>query len=91
MQKWPAARIFGQVVEDLAGQNSTRGGSRERDTTDWHVIPAGPSVPVAVTTTTPVEKWPRTSRKCRRSASPTAAVGSDDAPVMWTPPSSGRW
>ena len=60
----PAARIFGKLVEPRSGRNATRGGSSDTEVNDPTAIPTGPlSSCVAVTTTTPVGKCPRTWRK----------------------------
>jgi hypothetical protein len=50
------ARIRGQVVDVLLGQNRISGGSIERDEKDWHVNPTGIDPSHAVITTTPVQK-----------------------------------
>jgi hypothetical protein len=63
-QKRPAVRIFGIVLDVLAGMNATSGGSRETDVNEPTVIPVGhPSPSVAVMATTAVGTLPSTSRK----------------------------
>src|SRR3712207_2946679 len=64
-QKKPARCIAGQAREVLAGQNSTSGGDSDADEKDWHVIPTGSPFDEEVTTVTPVQNRPSTSRKCR--------------------------
>ena len=61
-QKRPESRISGHVVEVFAGQNRIIGGSSDTDVTELADIPAGPRGPLAVTTVTPVGRWPSTSR-----------------------------
>ena len=64
MQTAPASRIFGKLVDTWVGRNATRGGSSDTEVNDPTAIPTGPfSSCMAVTTTTPVGKWPRTWRK----------------------------
>src|SRR4051812_48149870 len=53
----------GQVVEDFAAQNSTRGGSSETAVNEFAAIPTGSSPSIAVITVMPVAKWPSTARK----------------------------
>ena len=50
----PTARSTGQVVEVLAGQNSTSGGSSDSEVKEFIAIPTGPSGVGAVITATPV-------------------------------------
>ena len=62
-QNVPMSRIRGHVDDVRAGAKLTSGGSSDSEANDWHVKPSGrPSEPRAVTTTTPVAKWPSTSR-----------------------------
>jgi len=74
-QKDPAAAILGQLVDDLAGASRTSGGSRESAANAWQVNPTGSS-PAAVTTVTPLAKWPITSRKRASSMLPGGTAGS---------------
>src|ERR1700680_4866229 len=55
-QNVPAARIFGQLVDDLSGRKATSGGSRDTDVNELTTMPTGPSRPVAGITGTPVAK-----------------------------------
>jgi hypothetical protein len=50
------------VVELLAAQKSTSGGSSETDVKELHAIPTGSVPSCAVTTVMPVAKCPRTVR-----------------------------
>src|SRR5687767_945220 len=68
-QKFPARCINGQARDVFAGQKSTSGGESETELNDWQVIPTGASLLIDVTTVTPVQNRPRTSRKCRASES----------------------
>src|SRR4051812_8534636 len=79
-QNAPAARIRGQVVEVRDGAKVISGGSRESDAKLWQVNPAGPSSPIAVTTTTPETKWPRTSRMTAGETGPGGALPVMDPP-----------
>jgi hypothetical protein len=75
-QNVPAARIFGQLVDDLSGRKATSGGSRDTDVNELTTIPTGPDGPVAVMTATPVAKCPRTCRNLPESnAASGAATG----------------
>ena len=46
----------GQVPDDLAGQNSTSGGSSDSAAKAWHAKPAGSPSCIPVITVTPVAK-----------------------------------
>jgi hypothetical protein len=59
-QKAPAARIAGQLVDDLSGRKATRGGSSDTDVNELTDMPTGPSGPAAVMIATPVAKCPST-------------------------------
>src|SRR5690606_2032787 len=52
--------LFRSEVRD--GEKLTSGGSSDSEANDWQVNPVGPAVPIAVMTTTPDAKCPRTSR-----------------------------
>ena len=56
------SRDDGSVRDVLSKHTSSSSGSSESDVTALVVMPAGPSEPLAVTTATPVGKWPMTSR-----------------------------
>ena len=59
-QKWPAASIPAPLLELVPRKNPTSGGSNEIDANEPMATPIGPSLVAAVTTVTPVGKWPRT-------------------------------
>jgi hypothetical protein len=64
-QKYPLVAMAGQVLDVLAGQNSTSGGVSDSAANAWQANPAGrpPSAPsTPVMTVTPVQKWPSTCR-----------------------------
>lgn len=63
MQKLPLSLIVGQVLDDLAGQTRTSGGSSDAEVTEFAAIPTGPFGPKAVTTVTPVGRHAKTRRK----------------------------
>src|SRR5829696_8988350 len=69
-QNMPASRMVGQLLELLLAPKPTRGGSSETEKKEPTARPAGPSPPMAVTTVTPVGKWPRTVRKWAASMPP---------------------
>jgi hypothetical protein len=54
MQKRPAARIFGQLLDVLSGKKATSGGSSDTEVNDPTTIPTGASPLIAVTAQTPV-------------------------------------
>src|SRR5688572_5138742 len=60
--KFLAASIFGHVLDALAAQNSTSGGSSETDENELADTPTGESPSIAVMIVTPVAKCPRTVR-----------------------------
>src|ERR1700721_2813044 len=62
-QKCPLASIAGQLVELLAGDTATSGGSSETDMNEPTTSALGFSGSPPVTTTTPVGRRPRTVRK----------------------------
>src|SRR5690606_28160896 len=64
MAKPCAARIRGCVSDPFSTHASTSGGSNETDATAFAVNPYGrpASISIAVTTATPVAKWPITRR-----------------------------
>src|SRR3954451_10479087 len=72
-QKYPARRISGQARDVFAGLNMISGGSRETEENDWQVIPTGLPSETEVTTVTPLQNRPSTSRNLRACA---AASGS---------------
>lgn len=61
-------RIFGQVREVLAAQNSTSGGSSDRSTNVWQRTRWAPPLLVVVPSATPVTKLPNTRRNAVSSA-----------------------
>ena len=79
-QKAPAAEIRGQLVEVLAGARATSGGSSESEVKAWQVKPTGRPSSIAVTTVTPVAKWPSASRNLAWSMS--VAADSAEVPVV---------
>lgn len=64
MQKRPASRIDGQLVDVFAGNTPTRSGSSEMDTKDPIASAAGPLGAAEVTTTTGVGTSLRIRRNC---------------------------
>ena len=60
-------RMRDQVSELRDGQNDTRGGSSETETSEFTISPAGSPPGVAVTNATPVVNLPSASRKMRAS------------------------
>src|SRR3954464_3214585 len=62
-QNFPASLSFGQVLEPLPAQKPTSGGSSEIEKNDPIATPTGWWSTIAVTTHTPVGKWPSTCRK----------------------------
>src|SRR5216683_2519851 len=88
-QNAPDGAMRGQLFEDLPGENATRGGSSDRETNDWQVSPTGSSPSSPVTIVTPVQKWPRTARKCATSnvgaASDTSSIGSAVSAITVSP------
>ncbi len=61
-QNAPARAMRGQVVDVRATMKVTSGGFSESEAKDWQAKPVGPSVSRAVTTVTPLAKWPSTRR-----------------------------
>src|SRR5688500_3578989 len=76
-QKPSASRMRAQLVDELAGQKRTSGGSSDNEVNDCTVRPAGSPSAMAVTTATPLQKWPRTWRKRAVSISLTHAMLSE--------------
>ena len=75
-QNAPAARIFGELVNDLSGRKATSGGSRDTDVNELTTMPTGPDGPIAVITATPVAKCPRTCRnRLESNAASAVATG----------------
>src|SRR4051794_1082151 len=75
-QKAPAASMRGQLDEVFPGRNATSGGSSDTEGKDPMAKPAGcRSSPTAVTTTTPVGKWPSTWRNFASSNVDTCSSG----------------
>src|SRR5690348_567504 len=67
-QKWSAAMNTGKRSDALSRLHSTIGGSSETEAKELTVTPTfSPSEPCAVTTHTPVAKWPKALRKARES------------------------
>src|SRR5712692_9402926 len=60
---FPAASIFGHVVDSFDAQNSTSGGSNDTDVNALADTPMGSLSLMAVMIVTPVAKCPRTVRK----------------------------
>ena len=61
-QKLPTDAIRIQRSEVVIGKNPTNGGSSETDVNEPMVNPTGSPSTIAVTTVTPVGKWPSTRR-----------------------------
>ncbi len=61
-QKAPASRTRGHVDDRVAMQTATKGGSSETDVNELTARPRGSPPTEAVTTVTPVAKWPSTWR-----------------------------
>src|SRR3954451_3347095 len=61
-QKVPADAIRSHRSDVVMGKNPTSGGSRETEVNDPTVKPTGWPSTIAVTTVTPVGKWPSTRR-----------------------------
>ena len=59
-QNDPAASICGHDDDPRSGKNATSGGSSDTDANEPTARPTGPLGAVAVTTVTPVGKWPST-------------------------------
>ena len=53
--------------EALSRLHKISGGSSDTDANELMVSPSAPPAPAAVTTATPVAKWPKASRKARES------------------------
>ena len=67
--------MAGQRSESIIGRNPTSGGSSDTEVNEPMVNPTGvPSAVVAVTTVTPVGKWPSTWRKSDGSIDMAATV-----------------
>ncbi len=75
-QKLPLRSMAGQLLDDLPGQNMTRGGSSETEPNDPMARPTGTPPSMAVTTVTPVGKCPRTRRNSVESNGATIELGS---------------
>ena len=60
--KWPASCIACPVCDVRFMQMSIIGGSTESEVTALAVVPYGVPSTIAVTTVTPLAKWPTTSR-----------------------------
>lgn len=84
-QKAPALAMRGQLVEDFAGARATIGGSSESEVNAWHVKPTGAPSSMAVTTVTPVAKWPNTSRNraWSKSTAPVARRSPASEAASW--------
>src|SRR5690606_28955117 len=67
-QNRPARWIIGHAREVFAGRNVTSGGLSETLENDWQVIPTGSPLEIAVTTVTPLQYRPSTSRNRRAAA-----------------------
>ena len=61
--KRPVSRTTLSVRAPSAKHTSASSGSSDSEHTALAVMPTGPSGPVAVTTATPVAKWPMMARK----------------------------
>ena len=89
-QKNPARCICGHARDVLAGQNSTSGGSSDTLVNDWQVIPTGRSPDIEVTTVTPVQNRPSTSRN-RRELSALTEPSSGTGTGWSAPNSKSNW
>ena len=61
-QKVPAEAIRNQRSDVVIGKNPTSGGSSDTEVNEPMVNPTGSPSTIAVTTVTPVGKWPSTRR-----------------------------
>ena len=61
-QKLPTDAIRSQRSDVVIGRNPTSGGSSDTDVNEPMVNPTGSPSTIAVTTVTPVGKWPSTRR-----------------------------
>src|SRR5690606_34287033 len=78
--------------EVFAGRNVTSGGLSETLENDWQVIPTGSPLEIAVTTVTPLQYRPSTSRNRRAAAcaSSSSAGTSVDSPARSSIPTLPR-
>src|SRR5690348_8300671 len=74
-QKYPARRISGEARDVFAGLNMINGGSSETEENDWQVMPTGWPSETDVTTVTPLQDRPSTSRNWRARAAASGSSG----------------